>query len=223
MKGFEQHNRYHPYDVWEHTAYVVQNSRPHPMNRWAALLHDSGKPDTFYRDERGVGHMPGHPAASVKHLRSIAARMRFSSRLTERLALLIIHHDDRPAATKADVRRLYARLDGDDDLFHRLCDLMRADSLSKAQFTRLEGVIATNAVEQLFDRMKEEREAFGIADIPVNGRDIMELGIAQGPQVGRILDQLLDEVLEGTLRCTRAVLLARAREIAEGGGGNDLS
>lgn len=156
MKGFDQCSRFHCFDVLEHTASVVSNSRAVPFNRWAALLHDAGKPDTFQLDQWGRGHMPGHPAASIRHLHSVANRLGFDGDLTHKLELVIRHHDDRPAATEEDVRRLYDNLEHNDRLFRAICDLMRADSVSKAEFCQMERIVITNDVESLFDRMKSE-------------------------------------------------------------------
>lgn len=156
MKGFDQCSRFHCFDVLEHTASVVSNSRAVPFNRWAALLHDAGKPDTFQLDQWGRGHMPGHPTASIRHLYSVANRLGFDDDLTHKLELVIRHHDDRPAATEEDVRRLYDNLEHNDGLFRAICDLMRADSVSKAEFCQMERIIITNDVESLFDRMKSE-------------------------------------------------------------------
>ena len=38
MKGFDQHSRWHIYDVLEHTACVIENTPPEPLVRWAALF-----------------------------------------------------------------------------------------------------------------------------------------------------------------------------------------
>lgn len=156
MKGFDQCSRFHCFDVLEHTASVVANSKAAPFNRWAALLHDAGKPDTFQLDQWGRGHMPGHPTASIRHLYSVADRLGFDGGLTHKLELVIRHHDDRPAATEEDVRRLYDNLEHNDGLFRAICDLMRADSVSKAEFCQMERIIITNDVESLFDHMKAE-------------------------------------------------------------------
>lgn len=156
MKGFDQCSRFHCYDVLEHTANVVANSKADPFNRWAALLHDSGKPDTFQLDEWGRGHMPGHPDASICHLNTVAKRLGFDADMTHKLELVIRHHDDRPAATEEDVRRLFDNLEHNERLFRAICDLMRADSVSKAEFCQMERIIITNDVESLFDRMKAE-------------------------------------------------------------------
>ena len=55
MKGFEQHNRHHIYDVWTHTAVAIENIDASPVLRLAALFHDAGKPDCFFM-KNGEGH-----------------------------------------------------------------------------------------------------------------------------------------------------------------------
>ena len=46
MVGYQQHSRHHIYDLMEHTARAVESVPPQLHLRWAALLHDIGKPDT---------------------------------------------------------------------------------------------------------------------------------------------------------------------------------
>ena len=71
MVGFDQRNRHHCYDVWEHTLRALAASPEDLVLRCAMLLHDVGKPDSFTLDEQGVGHFYGHPAVS----RELADRM----------------------------------------------------------------------------------------------------------------------------------------------------
>ena len=57
-------------------------------------------------------------------------------------------------------------------------------------------------------------EAVNRAGLAVSGRDLAEAGVAPGPAMGRILDALLDEVLDDPGRNTRDYLLTRARALA---------
>ncbi len=212
MKGFDQRTRWHIYDVLEHTAYVVENTPPDPVARWAALFHDTGKPDTFVVDEEGIGHMPGHPLVSVEHLQASAKRLRFSNKLLHTLTLLVRFHDNHPAPTRKSVRKLFVKLEGDEFLFHTMCDLMRADALGQAPFSH-ERTKTIDEVEAVFNEMIAEERCFSLKDLPVNGTDIMALGVPQGPEVGRILRALFDAVLNEQVQAEREELLAYAREI----------
>jgi tRNA nucleotidyltransferase (CCA-adding enzyme) len=59
LVGFDQHNRHHCYDVWEHTLHVLDAVEPVPVLRCAALFHDMGKPECFALDERPLHGPPG--------------------------------------------------------------------------------------------------------------------------------------------------------------------
>ena len=64
-QGFRQYNPHHTRDVWTHTLAVVDGVPPEEALRLAALLHDAGKPATFFFDKNLVGHTYGHPAAGA--------------------------------------------------------------------------------------------------------------------------------------------------------------
>ena len=127
MDGFDQHNPWHIYDVWEHTAAVVENTPAYPLVRWAALFHDAGKPDTFPfgADNAGPHAQPSH------NKRSPHARLQkrcISAKMQHDLDLIIRYHGDRPEPTAKSVRKLYALVEHDERLFHAICDLMRGDA-----------------------------------------------------------------------------------------------
>lgn len=206
MEGLDQKTKYHIYDVYEHTAWVVHYSPAIPLSRWAGLLHDVGKPDTFFIDEDGVGHMYGHPKVSEEHVRAIAKRLHFSRTFMYDLCLLVRYHDARPAPTRKAIRRLYAKLESKEYLFHALCDLMRADSLAQAPEYHAR-LAVTNELEMLFDEMIAEDEVFSLRDLPVSGKDLIEAGIPEGPLVGQALRAILEEVIEEHLPLDRETLL----------------
>ena len=51
--GFDQRNRNHCCDVWEHTVWAVENIAPDPVLRLAMLFHDVGKPACLLWTRRG--------------------------------------------------------------------------------------------------------------------------------------------------------------------------
>lgn len=209
MEGLDQKTKYHIYDVYEHTAWVVHHSPATPLSRWAGLLHDVGKPDTFFTDEAGVGHMYGHPKVSEEHTRTIAKRLRFSRAFTHDLCLLVLYHDARPAPTRRSVRKLFAKLDHKEYLFHAICDLMRADSRAQAPEYH-DRIAITDEIEAIFNTMIAEDAVFSLHDLPISGKDLIEAGIPEGPLVGKALSATLEEVIEERLPLEREALLAFA-------------
>lgn len=215
MKGFDQHNPHHVYDVLEHTAYVIDNTPAYPLVRWAALFHDSGKPDTFFIGDDNIGHMPNHPIESVNHLRASAKTLHFSRKELHDLELLVRYHDERPRdCSKKDVRHLYAKVENDNRLFHTMCDLMRGDAMGKAEFN-FARVQQLDEFEQLYNDMVANGEPLSIDDLPITGGDIVELGIEEGPRVGLILSELFNAVANETIPDTREALMKSVQKFVE--------
>ena len=206
MKGFQQHTPYHIYDVWEHTAWVVQHSPQTPLSRWAALFHDSGKPGAFFMDgERG--HFYGHPLLSVELARGALMRMSLSGAFIADVLKLVRMHDDKIAATPRAVKRALSRLGGDVGLFQALIDLKRADALAQSDLSKPRIQLAGD-LEQVLEEVLATNEAFTLKQLAINGNDVMTAGIPAGPLVGRALTEALDAVIDERVPNERDALLA---------------
>ncbi len=122
-------NRFHAYDVYFHSLYSCDAARPeNPVVRWAALLHDIGKPGT--RAERaGEGTFHGHAELGARLADARLAQLRFAHAIRERIVHLIREHmfDYQPSWTDAAVRRFIRRVGPEHiaDVF----DLRMADAL----------------------------------------------------------------------------------------------
>jgi poly(A) polymerase len=207
-------------DVFEHTLRVVENTPPDVVLRWAALLHDVGKPRTLVL-ENGEVHFPGHERVGESMARQILAGLRLDGETTERVARLVGMHmranQYEPEWTDGAVRRLM-REAGDD--LDRLLELSAADVTSY----RAHRVAAARArVEALRQRCAQIAAQEDISRLrsPLDGHDLMAMfSRPPGPWIGRIKDRLLDLVLDGELATDdreRAAALAREWvETAEG-------
>lgn len=210
MGGFDQKTPYHIYDVLEHTAYAMQNTPPYPLVRWAALFHDMGKPQTFFTDEAGVGHFYGHVALSVEIARSVMKRLKMPSSLTSDVLMLVKHHDDMIEPTPKAVKRMLGRLSGRTDLFRALCDLKRGDALAQAP-SCWGRTARADELDQVLDAVLEAQEAFSLKDLAVKGDDLIALGIEAGPEIGRLLDEALEAVIDERVPNEHAALLTFVR------------
>ena len=151
--GFDQRSVYHCYDVWEHTARAVGAAPSAPVLRWTMLLHDLGKPDTFFLDGEGRGHFYGHWRKSAEYAGAI---------------------------------------------------LDQAPEYRDRQ-------VLIGQWEDLLNLVLQEGACFSLRQLAVRGGDLTALGL-RGPAVGRVLQALLDQVLDGKLPNDREILLHCVRE-----------
>lgn len=219
LRGFEQHNPYHLYDVYEHTAEVCRaveaftGGLARPELRWAALLHDIGKPRTFTLDDRGCGHFYGHPKVGADMARSIMRRLALPQDLVEATALLVRYHDHVVWPTHRSMRRTMMKFahgcpGREGRLAFELLDLKRSDAVAKAPRAyafahQLDEVSAVLRVELA------QGAVFKASQLAVSGADVMATcGLAPGPAVGRALGEMLVAVVNGDVPNRRDELLA---------------
>jgi len=204
-------NRYHAYDVYRHSLMTCDAAPPgKPVVRWAALLHDIGKPDT--RVERaGERTFYGHHDVGADLADGLLARLRFSNDFREQVVHLIREHmfDYRPEWSDGAVRRWLRRVGPQHvaDLF----DLRLADAIGNG---KRQGFPANlEALRARIDKVLAGSHALAVGDLAIDGHAVMrELDLAPGPEVGAALDALLEEVIDHPDRNTEAALRSRLRQ-----------
>ena len=211
MLGFDQHSPYHAYDLFTHTAWVVEQVPPRLSLRWAALLHDTGKVPAFTLDEDGRGHFYGHAKESAALADGILRQLKAPTALREEVVRLIALHMTRLEPTKKVLRRWLSRLGREtvDDLLL----LQRADTLSKGKDVTEEMRQFTH-LDALLDEIDAENGCLSLKDLAVNGKDLMPLGDA-GKTIGQTLNRLLDLVLDEQLPNEKNALLTFATQNKE--------
>ena len=210
--GFLQRNPFHNRDVWQHTLEALGKSRPDPIVRWALLLHDLGKPDCFTLDDRGIGHFYGHPQRSMELAEQILDRFHGDKKTRDTICLLVRDHDREAPATIKNARRWIARYGRDN--VRLLLEVKRCDCLAHVDTPKTRARY-NNLMEmtQLIRECLDTEQCFSVRDLPVKGGDVMALGVPAGPQVGRILEGLLDDVLDGACPPEREALLERLKQL----------
>ena len=170
--------------------------------RLGALLHDLGKPEA---ERTGADHAELGAAVAARVLR----RLRYPTRLRRYVTRLVREHAFHELARPRplDARRFLAR-HGDelalDLLAHKAADLQgkqRTDA-EHAALARFRELVA-----------EERSSPHTLADLAVTGDDLIAAGFREGPELGRVLAVLLDEVVEEPRRNERDGLLERARTL----------
>jgi len=210
--GFAQHNSHHDKDVFEHSLAVLDNTTDDPVLRLAAQLHDIGKPRTFTLDGNGKGHFYSHHIVGGDMTAEIMSRLRFDKKTAASVTALVTDHMSRFAfLRKGGVKKLINRV-GTENL-DRLIRLQEADILGSAgpyDFTLLLDLVRE------INRVVNRGEPLGVKDLAVSGRDLVSLGIEEGPEVGRILNKLLAKVWETPEINNREMLIIIAGKIIRG-------
>jgi len=201
----EQHSPWHRWGGWEHTVRAVEAAPPDVTLRLAMLLHDAGKPGCKTTDEWGIDHFYGHPAAGAELARGMLRALKFDNATTKRVAALVELHDARLIPRDQAARRQLSRLGP--EMFFQLLAVQRADGMAQAPERAAERLARLDAVRALAERILAERQCLTRGELAVDGRDVIAAGTAPGPQVGRILEELLERVLSGELPNRREALL----------------
>ena len=208
MVGFQQHSPHHAFDIYTHTAHVTANVSKDLALRWAALLHDVGKVPTFTLDENGRCHFKGHAQESAQIADEILLRLKAPTDLRKRVVFLIDKHMVLLTDDRKPLRRQLSRWGA--EALSQLIALQKADFCSKGV---LDGHMDFTAIEQTLSDLLEENACLQIADLEVNGNDLLALGYS-GKQIGTILNTLLQQVLDESLPNEKQALLEAIHQFA---------
>lgn len=207
---FEQKNKHHCYDVWEHILHAVAAIGRDPLLRVTMLLHDIGKPRACTTDKHGSRHFKGHQQISADMASVILKRMTFPNAFTADCLQLIIAHDIRFDGTQRQVKRVLQKL-GEANM-RRLFAVQRADIGAQSDYHRAEKLAAVAMAERQFEELVRSRACVALRDLAVNGSDLMAIGYQEGRAVGTALNRLLDAVTDGQLPNEREKLLQAAEQ-----------
>lgn len=210
MMVTEQNTKHHMYSVGEHTIKVMENVRPDKVMRITALLHDIAKPDKKITDENGVDHFYGHPEAGQIKAKAILRRLKFDNDTISRVSRLIKWHDYRPNTDEKSLRRALNKVGA--DIFCDLLEIKRADILAQSDYQREKKLSVIDDYEMLYQQILKNDECFSLKDLAINGRDLIDAGIAQGTKIGETLNKLLEIVIDDPSKNNKEVLLEIIRK-----------
>lgn len=206
-------NKHHMYSVFFHNAFALQAcTSDDPLVRLSALLHDVGKPKTKQGEyPSATFYMHEHVGADMTT--RIMRRLKFSTDEVKRVSHLVKHHMfyySIGEITDAGVRRLIKRIGKeniDDIMAVRIGDRIGSGVQKDMPYKLIE----------LLKRIEEvQKDPIDTRMLEIDGHDVMRLlKITGGPVVGKVMNALLEEILDDPTRNTKDYLEKRTLELAE--------
>lgn len=194
MVGVKQNTPHHKYDVAAHTVHALQNVKNDKVLRLTMLFHDMGKPVMKTTDENGRDHFKGHAIVSEQIAKTVMKRLKFDNDTIRKVTKLVAYHDYRMEPTGANVRRAMHEIGV--ELFPYYLAVRLADTKAQSSYERrgkLENIIQ---IRELYRNALRNKECVTLKDLAVTGTDLINLGIAPGKELGTLLNELLDIVIE---------------------------
>ncbi len=200
-------------DVLEHIYNCVDASASLNYSftvRLAALLHDIGKVPTMALNPYGFLRFYGHETKGEKMSRAVMRRLKCSNKLTDDVCILIANHMIKYSDNWTDgaVKRFICRVGREN--IENLFELQWCDQIAS------EGRAKVEEYDPLIRRIHElENEPMSIKDLAVKGEDLQAVGIPKSKEMGQILNQLLEMVLDYPTLNHKEALLDQARRLHE--------
>lgn len=199
MMECPQNTPYHMYNVGEHTIKVMENVPATKEMRWAALLHDVGKPFsiTYDKKEPERMHFYGHARIGAEMVPAILRRLKLDNKTIKFVTRLVECHDDRPASNGMEpinIRKSVHKIGK--DIYEQYLQLAYADFQGKSVYGREKGFDGYLYTKEQYQYILESNICTSKAELDISGKDLIAAGCDTGSIIGDILKELLTRVLE---------------------------
>lgn len=224
---------FHKFDVLDHLFYACDGAPADKLNvRLAAFFHDIGKPaakkilhETVLDGEKNDGSKKeietitfyNHEAFGERITQKLMTRLKFSNDMISNVCHLVKEHMFHYESnwSEAAVRRFIIRVKP--ECMEDLYDLRLADMYGmyneKVDVRYSESVKLLLELKARVEKELSKKTALSLKSLAVNGRDLMQLGIPAGKELGRILNELLECVIEDPAMNNKEMLIETAKKI----------
>lgn len=191
----EQNTVHHCYSVGEHMIRAAMEVPSDKVLRITMILHDIGKPRCKTSDEHG-DHFKGHALEGSIMARGIMRRLKFDNATTDSVCNLVRCHDifmkDEP--NEFNVRKTLYHVGPSN--FEDLLKVKRADMLAQSAFKREEKQKRLERLADIGHEILERKDCLSLKELAVGGKDLLELGVGPGKEIGLILNNMLMDVIK---------------------------
>ncbi len=203
-----QNHPHHSYSVGEHTLIAMKEIKADKVLRLSMLFHDIGKPAVKTIDEQGITHFYGHAQVSETLARQILHRLKFDNDTIYKVCCLVLYHDygNQTEPTPQIVRRAVNKIGT--DIFPMLFFVKEADIKAQSTYKQKEKEERLCKWKACYEKIISEKQCVSLKGLAVSGKDLLNLGMQPGKEIGDALEYLLNLVLEDSTKNTKEYLLS---------------
>jgi poly(A) polymerase len=187
-------NVHHKDDVFDHTLEVLKNTKPELVRRLIALFHDIGKVATRSETPTGV-HFYGHEDAGVDIVERTLRNLKYPVDIIDAVKAGVANHmklkhggDDAVKLSDKSLRKFKIELG---DHLETVLDVIHADNIAHADASSM-----PNQIEKVRQRLNALDVQVKKPNLPINGDDLIAIGIKPGPMIGKLLSAVTDAWFE---------------------------
>ena len=211
--GVVQKNPHHSYNVEEHTLLAIKGIKKDKILRLTMLFHDMGKPQVKTTDEKGVDHFIGHGRVSAEIAKNVMLRLKFDKESIKKVMTLVAYHDYPLNVTARGVRRAMHRIGV--ELFPYYLAVRLADIKAQSSYKKKEKMEKLVGMRTLYHQILQENQCITLADLAIKGQDLIKMGMIPGPDIGKVLNLLLELVLDEPKYNNKEYLLSYSEKLVK--------
>ena len=211
MMETTQETPHHMYSVGEHTLRAIEAVPADKVLRLTMLFHDIAKPLMKTVDENGCAHFKMHDLKGADMTKVILRRLKFDNDTLNKVVKLVRYHDYRISADSRSVRRAMNKVG--EDLFPLYHEVRQADTLAQSIYLREEKLQNLAEVWGTYEEILEKKECVSLKTMAISGSDLIANGMEPGKEIGRVLNALLELVIENPEYNTKETLLKLKDEV----------
>lgn len=211
MMATTQETPHHMYTVGEHTLKAMQVVPADKVLRLTMLFHDIAKPLMKTVDEAGCAHFKMHDLRGAEMTKDILKRLKFDNDTLNKVVKLVKYHDYRIPADSKSVRRAMNKIG--EELFPMYHEVRLADTLAQSIYLREEKLQNLAEVWGTYEEILEKKQCVSLKTLAISGSDLIENGMQPGKEIGRVLNALLEVVIENPEYNTKERLLQLKDEV----------
>ena len=184
-------NKHHDETVFNHILSVVGNTPKVLITRYMALFHDIGKTKTKSIDEDGSVHFYAHEMVGEKMADAIMRRLKFSNDTITPICLGVQNHmrlksggDDAVKLSDKALRKFKMTLG---DSLEDVLNVIHADNIAHSEASSM-----PNQIKNVRTRLEALQIPSEKPNLPINGKDLIALGLKPSPQFAKIMSAVTD-------------------------------